>query len=135
MEWLAFKTILSLLFVLLLMGVVLFLLKKILLSKGTTSFSGVSMQVVGTLSLQPKKTIHIIKIVDKYFVVGISDQGIHMLSELSDVETLETIRKYEQASLVSSKTFTDYFSEYLGVIGWRNGKKAYNKERDPLASK
>ena len=122
MEWLAIKTIASLVFVLFLMGVVLYVLKKYLFSKTLLSHSGVEMRVVGSLSLQPKKTIQLIKVVNKFFVVGITDQSISPIAEISDEETRQLLENVEQSHLRSTKSFSEYFSEHLGFIGWRKGK-------------
>ncbi|MBS4028634.1 MAG: flagellar biosynthetic protein FliO [Ignavibacteriales bacterium] len=121
MEWIAIKAILSLVFVLALMVVVLFLLKKFLSGKTSSPVSGVDMQVLGTLLLQPKKTIHLIKVVNKYFVVGVTDQSIQPISELNDSEAIQILSNLENQRQQSAKGFSDYFNEYLGFIGFKSG--------------
>jgi len=124
MEWIAFKAILSLIFVILLMGIVLYLMKKYLFGKTTmATFSGIDMQVIGILSLHPKKTIHVIKILNKYFIVGVTEQSIHLISEISDDESIRLLTNFEQTQYRSSKHFAEYFTEYLGFIGWKSGKR------------
>jgi len=106
MEWIAFKAILSLIFVLLLMGIVLYLMKKYLFGKSTlATLSGIDMQVMGILSLHPKKTIHVVKILNKYFIVGVTEQSIQLISEISDDESIRSLINFEQSQYRSPKTF------------------------------
>jgi flagellar biosynthetic protein FliO len=123
MEWIALKAIFSLIFVLVFMGLVLFLLKKYMFSKTRTPSAGADMQILGTLVLHPKKSIHIIKVANKFLVVGVTDSSIHSLSEFSEEESAQLMKHVESAQQISSKSFTEYFTEYLGIIGWRNRKK------------
>jgi len=92
-------------------------------SKTRTPSAGADMQILGTLVLHPKKSIHIIKVANKFLVVGVTDSSIHSLSEFSEEESAQLMKHVESAQQISSKSFTEYFTEYLGIIGWRNRKK------------
>lgn len=105
------------------MGLVLFLLKKYMFSKTRAPSIGADMQILGTLVLHPKKSIYIVKAANKFLVVGVTDSSIHSLSEFSAEESAQLMKHVESAQQISSKSFTEYFTEYLGIIGWRNKKK------------
>ncbi len=63
----------------------LFLVKKYLFKQGNSSLGSMSINVLTTQPLMPKKFISIVKIHNKYFVLGISDNAINLIDKLEDV--------------------------------------------------
>ena len=92
MEWIFLKMLLSLGAVLALMFGLVFVLKRFVVPGGTASGFSVPIQILGRKSLQPKKSIVVLKVAEKILVVGVSEQGIQMLTELAedDVRVADT---------------------------------------------
>jgi flagellar biogenesis protein FliO len=86
MEWVLVKTLLSLAAVLGLMVGLVFLLRKFLSIGGRVSSSEIDIRVLGTRTLQPKRSVCVIGVLNKVLVVGISEQGMHTLTEFAPDE-------------------------------------------------
>jgi flagellar biogenesis protein FliO len=86
MEWMFLKMILSLGAVLALMFGLVFVLKRFVLPGGTSQGLPVPIQVLGRKSLQPKKSVVILRVAEKTLVVGLSEQGMQLLTELTDAD-------------------------------------------------
>lgn len=86
MEWMFLKMLLSLGAVLALMFGLVFVLKRFVLPGGTSADISVPVQILGRKSLQPKKSVVILKVAERILVVGVSEQGMHMLTELTEEE-------------------------------------------------
>ncbi len=84
MEWVFLKMLLSLGAVLALMFGLVYVLKRFVLPGGVPAGLSVPIHVLGRKSLQPKKSVVVLKVADKILVVGISEQGMQMLTELAD---------------------------------------------------
>ncbi|MDH3252393.1 MAG: flagellar biosynthetic protein FliO [Ignavibacteria bacterium] len=83
MEWVLVKTILSLAAVLGLMVGVVFLLRRFFTVGGSASSSEIDIRVLGTRTLQPKRSVCVVGVLNKVLVVGISEQGMQTLTEFT----------------------------------------------------
>jgi flagellar protein FliO/FliZ len=86
MEWIFLKMILSLGAVLGLMFGLVYVLKRFVLPGGTAAYQPVTIEVLGRKALQPKKSVVVLKVADRVLVVGLSEQGMQTLTELSSDE-------------------------------------------------
>ena len=81
-----------------------FILNKIALRFGglanldTRSKNTRLLQVVERLTLEPRRSLFIVKTQDQYFLVGSSEQGLQLLSKLELDETPETLEKNANSS-------------------------------------
>lgn len=91
MEWVVVKTLLSLAAVLALMGAVVFVMKRFLLGGRSSSSCIVEMRVLGTMMLQPKRVISVVKVMNKVLILGVSEHGMQTLGELNDEQSLQQI--------------------------------------------
>jgi flagellar protein FliO/FliZ len=98
MEWIFLKMLLSLGAVLALMFGLVFVLKRFVLPGGASADVSVPVQILGRKSLQPKKSVVILKVAERILVVGVSEQGMHMLTELTE----EEVQKAESKPVLSS---------------------------------
>lgn len=55
-----------------------------------------NMKVLSTISLQPKKAIYLVKIFDKVMLVGVSDNSMAALGEITDGNVLEKLESATQ---------------------------------------
>jgi flagellar biogenesis protein FliO len=86
MEWVFVKMMLSLAAVLGLMLAVAMLLKRFVLPGRIASGNRVPIDILGQKTLQPKRSVVILKVLDHVLVVGMSEQGMHLLTELTGDE-------------------------------------------------
>jgi flagellar biogenesis protein FliO len=86
MEWVFIKTLLSLAAVIGLMVGLVFLLRKFLIIGGRASSSEIDIRVLGTRTLQPKRSVCVIGVLDRVLVVGMSEQGMHTLTVFTSDE-------------------------------------------------
>jgi len=136
MEWVLIKTVLSLGAVIGLMLGVVVLLKKFVYGNRTSSSTPVEITVLGTKALQPKRSIVVVKVMNKILVVGMSEHGMHSLTQieedtsLNDQKTVPSVRSSSHilnhatgASRTTGAPFVEYLIASLSsFIGKRNGK-------------
>lgn len=98
MEWLVVKTVLSLGAVLGLMFVLVLLLRKFVYRGRAGAAESVEIEVLGQRMLQPRRSVYVLRIMDKIVVVGMSEHGMHTLTELSGSDvTAELATRRETA--------------------------------------
>lgn len=124
--WTIFRTIGALLLVLGLMVAVVFLLKKFMFQNSFFPNSNVEMKIISTLPLQQRKSIYLIKVASKFFVIGVSENAISFLSEIND----ESISNAVENKNNINKKFSEYFVESLGFTKQR--KKVSEVEKENL---
>lgn len=89
MDWLIVKTFLTMILIVGMMFVVLIFVRKYFYAK--PQFVDENLRIVTSISLQPKKSIYLVKVFDKVMLVGVSDNAIASLGEVTDPETLRRI--------------------------------------------
>ena len=108
MDWLVIRAFLTMMMIVGLMFALLVVVRKYLFNR--PNISNENMKVLSSLSLQPKKSIFLVKVFNKVMLVGISDNSIAALGEITDEETLEIIDATAQRKQMKS------FSEILRGI-------------------
>ena len=63
-----------------------YVLKRFVLPGGAAAQQPVAIEVLGRKALQPKKSVVVLKIAERVLVVGLSEQGMQTLTELSSDE-------------------------------------------------
>jgi len=98
------KLVVSLVVIIILIYVVLFLIKKGMSSRQMLATSGQAFNVLSQLHLSPKKSLCMVEIPGRIFILGITDGNINLLTEISDQESMELIRDsiYKPESMPSS---------------------------------
>lgn len=117
MEGIVVRMILSLSAVLALMVGLLYLVKRFVMPGAVTVRMPVQVEVLGRRSLQPKKSIVVVRIAGKVLVLGMSEQGMQTLTELSG-EALESSLAAQASGHSSSPAlpFSAYLQETLRTI-------------------
>ena len=93
MDWLILKTFLTLVFIVALMFGILFVVRKYLYVK--PHFADDNLKVLTSLHLQPKKAVYLVKVFNKVMLVGVSDNSIAALGEITDSEVLHKLESTE----------------------------------------
>lgn len=115
MEWIVVKSLLSLGAVILLMIGVVFVMKKFVYGRQSSSSQIVEMKVIGTLMIQPKRSVSVIKVMDTIFVIGVSEDGMQSLGEISDAKSLSQIDERLAGESAQGGWFTRKSSQSTSV--------------------
>jgi flagellar biogenesis protein FliO len=105
MEWIVVKTLLSLAAVIALMVGVLFVMKKYMVGAQSASSALIDMKVIGTMALQPKRTVSVLKVMDKVLIIGVTEDGMRTLGEINDEKSLAQIDEQLAAQRAQPKWF------------------------------
>lgn len=108
----------SLVLVIALIFAVLFLLKKFVYKN--QNFSGGlrgnnDFKIIGQIMLQPKKYIYVLKFFDRLLVIGLTDNQINILSEITDKDTLNKIEASLETPKNVNKNFLSHLKDNLGL--------------------
>lgn len=98
----------SLFFVVLILGVTLFLLKFVLNKKDKPFFKERMISVLERNYIEPKKTIMLVRTLDRLLVVGVAGDNINVLSEIKDPDVVNK---------AVSGDFYGYMQKYTTVEG------------------
>lgn len=119
MEWVLVKTVLSLGAVLLCMVGVIFVLKKLVYGNTRHGGTDVGITVLGSRTLQPKRSVTVLRIMDRIIVVGMSEAGMHTLSEF-DAEPVEQTpapaKTKEEQQPAGQPTFIEYLNTQISPL-------------------
>jgi flagellar biosynthetic protein FliO len=90
---LVIKTIFSFSVVVILMFGFLYALRKFYLK--IPNPSSLSMKIYARLQIQPKKSIYIVRILNKVLILGVAENSISILSEINDPEMIRILDELE----------------------------------------
>ena len=129
MEWLMVKTLLSLAAVLGLMFGLLFALKRFVYRGRPAGASTVEIEILGQRVLQPKRSVYVLKVMEKVIVVGMTEHGMQALAEVEDVRCANATGEQAEPALPASRwmtwtrgsmqrgTFSEQLRNCLGSFG------------------
>ncbi len=93
MEWIILKTLLSLAAVIALMVAVVLVMRKFMYGQQAATSAIIDMKVIGTMMLQPKRSVSLVKVMNKVLIIGITEDGMRTLGEIADAESLQQIEE------------------------------------------
>ena len=100
--------------VVLIFGFVLFL-RKFVYKRNGMPLSGELIKVINTTFIAPKKSIHLVKIMDRVIVVGVTESQMQSLAEFKGDEIPETM--IENVSKINNpNNFSKYFTSFLNKM-------------------
>jgi len=106
----------SLVLVVTLIFAVLYLLKKFVIRDFSAGKKNITeFKIIGQVMLQPKKYISIIKVVDRILIIGLTDNNINLLSEITDLDAVKSIETSFNAGKSDNKKFLDHLKSNLGL--------------------
>ncbi|MCX7984346.1 MAG: flagellar biosynthetic protein FliO [Bacteroidetes bacterium] len=116
MVWAYAQALIALLVVLFIMIGVVFLLRRVFYGRRFGSPSVVTIEVLGAHMLQPKVMIYVLRVANKTIVVGLTEHGLQLLTEV-DVSSETTIQgqggEVEQKS--GAPNFLEHLKKNLGI--------------------
>ena len=108
--WSTIAYVLSLLAVFAVVFLMAYIATKFLGGRFNARISGHGGRVLENLPLGPNRSVCIVEMADRVFLLGVTDQSITLLSEIIDPEEIERLKS-------KSKDFaTDMFSEEFGSL-------------------
>jgi flagellar biogenesis protein FliO len=127
MGWVLLKTLFSLVAVIGLMFGTVLLLRKFFVGNNSKLLQMPDIEIIGRRVIQPKNSVLVLKIYNKVLIVGISEKGMHPLSEITDQTTINEIEQRIGRAQTGPRwpfknqtTKSDLFSKYLSNIWNRN---------------
>ena len=109
------KGIFSLLIVVVLIFGFVYILRRFVYNRGGTNLSNGLIKIINTTFIAPKKSIHLIKIMDRILVVGITENHMQTLAEFSGGEIPESIIENRKSNS-SAKQFSSYLNVLLDKV-------------------
>lgn len=113
--WMLFQTLVALAFV---CGLA-YLIFRVLLPRFTTNYGANNMmRVVDRIGLDTRKSLYIIEVTGRWFLVAASESGVELISEL-DAKTAEEAeqeivqKRQLPANVLNGKTFSEKLNEVL----------------------
>jgi flagellar biogenesis protein FliO len=100
MKMFAFKTVLALVVIAVLLYAFVFLLKK-LSGYGTLGKIGNESGLIDMLPLANKQGIYVVNILDVIYVVGFSQENLVLLDKITDEETVKLLKMKKQDNKIS----------------------------------
>jgi flagellar protein FliO/FliZ len=112
MGWLMIRSI----FVLGLLALGFYMFVRFIQQKSGIQISGQSViQVLSVSPLGPGKTLHVVDMAGKVFLLGVSENNINLLIEIKDKDEIDRIRLLSSRSApASGKGFQDMLTEQIG---------------------
>lgn len=114
----AFWEIIKVIFVLLLFGGGFYFFYKFISQKVGLNVSG--QEAIRTLSMVPvgpNKTLQIIDVAGKVFLIGVTDSSINMITEIREKDDIDRIRLLSSRSTpVQGKNFQEFVADQMGWI-------------------
>ena len=121
--WSTIAYVLSLLAVFAVVFVMAYVAAKFLGGRFNARISGHGGRVLENLPLGPNRSVCIIEMADRVFLLGVTDQSITLLSEIIDPDEVERLRKN------SKDLSTDMFSQEFGTLSSLIDKLSFKKRR------
>ena len=109
MDGMVVKAFLTMLMIVGLMFGLLIVVRKYVFAK--PKIADENMKVLSTISLQPKKAIYLVKIFDKVMLVGVSDNAMAALGEITDGDALQKLDSATQKK--TFKGFSDILKGFM----------------------
>jgi flagellar protein FliO/FliZ len=104
------KSFLPLILIIGLLYAVLYFIKKNGISLGGKKSNLIKIEVLSTQSIMPKKYISVVRIQDKFLILGISDHSVSLLKEVENIELDEL-----PALPGNKENFMDIFKKNIGM--------------------
>lgn len=111
--WLFFRMILILGIVVVCIYAVFWFMKKSV--KGESDEDEPFLRKVSSVSLAPGKSVQIVTLVDKGFVVGVSEDSVNLISEITDKELIDAMNLYSDKKKQTQKprSFADVLEIFM----------------------
>jgi flagellar biogenesis protein FliO len=108
------RAMLSLAGIIALIFVTILILKKIAIPQRSSGKFAQAVTVLGTVPIAQKKSIQLLKLVDRVLVVAITESSISLLTEIDDAHVLEALQPTSADKIEKPVPFKQYLTKMLG---------------------
>ena len=136
MEVELFKTLVALVAVLGLMVGAAYLFRKYLHAGPGSRSDVLEIEVLSQRMLQPKRSLYVVKVLNKVMVLGSSENGFQPLGEIDDDQIIRSLEERQQSlreekpstfsefrkKLYKAETLGEFFHKPFNVILWRGDR-------------
>ena len=143
MGWVLLKTLSSLVAIIGLMFGLVIVMKKYLYGFQAAKSSLVSVDVIGQRLIQPKRSVVVVKVLNKILILGMTEEGMTTLGEIEDSDILhwidsnmtesdggsETSMDKREGGQVNGGAFADYLVRNIGFLHPKKGRGAVGNVR------
>jgi len=91
----------------------LYLLKRYMFSGQLSKAQGIKIDVLNTQVITPKKYISVVKVNEKYLILGISDQSINLLDTLENIP--EITPEQNKIGIEDKPSFLELLKKNMGI--------------------
>jgi flagellar biosynthetic protein FliO len=123
MEGVFLRMVLSLGAVLGLMIGLMYLVKRFVLPGSGSMRTAVQIEVLGRRTLQPKKSVVVVRVAGKVLVLGVSEHGMQTLTELTEEEVEATSPGPVRSAAVEHKPFITHLHDTLITMRRRHNSE------------
>ena len=110
----ALRALLSLAGIVILIFITILVLKKIVFQQRLSPAFSNAVSVLGTVPIAPKKSIQLVKMVDRVLVIAVTESNVSLLTEIDDTHVLETLGPATQTKNSDGLPFKQYLIKMLG---------------------
>lgn len=142
MESIVMKSFLSLAAVLGLMFLIVFILRKYMGIGRNEGASVVSIDVLGARTFHPRRSVYVLRVLNKILVVGVTDGTMQTLSEIDDEKSIKELEEKVSSEKVipgwlsrrqkdaayQNQSFTAFLSKYVNVKETKTAKHVKPKK-------
>jgi len=128
MTWAYVQTFLALLFVLLLMGGIVYALRRWVLNPRNRTNERIPIEVLGSRMLQPKVYVYVLKVENKTIVLGVSDRNLQILTEVEPESHDSSIDRNIETYSNAAPSFLQYLKKNLGFVRLPSSGSAREKK-------
>ena len=90
------------------------------------------IRILSTRHLRRDNSLHLVEVGNQVFLVGMGNSSVNLISEISDQETLDSIRlETEAENLVPDRRFRNLIQKGLSVGGFGAGRETSLREESP----
>ena len=114
MFWMVLKTFGLLIVIIALIILTLSVMRRLIRPGGNGISGQNSLKVIGTLFLEPKKGIYLVKVVDRLLILGVTDGSISILEKVAEGPELDRMEKaFNGNKPLFSQSFADKLRQAL----------------------
>jgi flagellar protein FliO/FliZ len=120
------------------LGVVIggiWLVSKVLQKSGMTGTDSELMGIRSTLPVGQNQYLQIVQVGSQYFMLGVTENQVTMLDELTDQDTIRSIRNEDQQSTTETQGFSDVIKNAIGMDDHEFNQQDSNDHLDELHQK
>ena len=109
----AFRAFFSLLLIIILIIAAVYFIKKFLYQNKGNQLINKSVNIIGIVTLTPKNSIYLVKIINQILVLGVTESNVSLLTSITDAEVINQLEDQKQSEHQNSVPFKNYLDAII----------------------